>query len=475
SLAVERTWRSLGGDAPLQPEHRSNAYRFLDLLHKLEGGPDPLSLPLITHRLRKLYADPTTVDTPVELMTIHKAKGLEWDLVLIPSLERGSGVNMHGLLKWLELDSPTDEASFLLSPIQGKGEHASKLSRWLTAAESQRTASEAKRLLYVACTRAREELHLFATVELRPDGAIAAPKRGDSLLKAAWPACKDVLEQQVAPRRSSGEVVRFPEPADASRPEPLALAAAADVREIPGQEPRPAPPIRRLPSSFDPLARFHPEYGAGLAYTPAAALPQSAVFTRPDGSFGARAFGNVVHRFLHLLSVRLAGGQSLDQLKTELPTWQSRLGASLRNEGLAPATAATEARRALHALTATLEDAHGTWLLLPHAQAHSEVPLPAASPLISLRADRTFFAGPLPLLDSPPTHRWIVDYKTAELGGRSVEAFLSGQKAKYLPQMQAYADAAVFAGTDPAVLVLALYFPLLPALLYWPAKEGVVL
>ena len=266
---VERTWRSLGADAPLQPYERANARRFLNLLHELESGPDPLSLSLLNRRLRRLYAGPNTPDAPVELMTIHKAKGLEWDLVLIPSLHSGSGQSSHEFLKWLEFDRSGDggtSADFLLAPIQSKGDERSDLSGWLAGRQCQREAAEAKRLLYVACTRAREELHLFAAVTFGASGALATP-RPSSLLRAAWPVAMPLAERLRQPDEPGGSVLTFPtstqtEPAF----EPLALAAAAADPQTESQThlPAPTPAIRRLSLDRDPLSRFRPEAGPAL-------------------------------------------------------------------------------------------------------------------------------------------------------------------------------------------------------------------
>ncbi len=460
STHVERTWRSLGGDAPLTPDQHTNALRFLGLLAKLEAGHEPLSLNLLEQNLKRLYAQPLAGDASVDLMTIHKAKGLEWDLVLVPSLERGSGRNPHALLKWLELDTPDSEADFLLAPIQAKGEEASALSSWLTANEIDRAKSEAQRLFYVACTRAREELHLFGTVSRKGDGSLSKPT-DDSLLRAAWPVAEAILAQQLLPPQTgAGNLVAFPTPANP----PLSLAAAADEAHVSS-----TPILQRLPPDFDPQSRFLRENGPIFSYPAASDLVRSAVFTRPEGSFAARAFGNAVHRFLQLLATRLAVQQTRESLESELPTWLPRLIATLRNEGLAPNLAATEAQRALATLTGTLGHSEGAWLLSPHQNARTEAPI--GSSVSALRADRTFVAGPHAFDDTIRTHLWIVDYKTADPGGRSPAVFLADQKSKYQPQMQAYAQAAAASGTDPSHIVLALYFPLLPALLHWPAME----
>ena len=111
---------------------------------------------------------------PVELLSIHKAKGLEWDLVLVPALERGSGQSRSVLLNWQEFDNlpePCASPSVVLAPIEPKGTDKEKLSSWLTGIRTQREAAENKRVFYVAATRAREELHLFAAATLTSKGA----------------------------------------------------------------------------------------------------------------------------------------------------------------------------------------------------------------------------------------------------------------------------------------------------------------
>ena len=40
----------------------------------------------------------------VDLMTIHGAKGLEWDVVIVPGLEKKAASNKKRLLTWSEID-----------------------------------------------------------------------------------------------------------------------------------------------------------------------------------------------------------------------------------------------------------------------------------------------------------------------------------------------------------------------------------
>ena len=200
---IERTWRSLGGDAPLTPEERTNVMRFLGVLREVQSDLGYLDLNTLTARLDRLYAEPISGPCSVELLTIHKAKGLEWDVVLVPSLERKGGSSSGDLLNWLEIDSPSaDTAGVVLAPIASKGSDNDKLNRWLNAAREARENSERKRLFYVLSTRAREELHLFAACARKNDGTLATPQHG-SLLKAVWPAAAEAFAPLQAPPATS--------------------------------------------------------------------------------------------------------------------------------------------------------------------------------------------------------------------------------------------------------------------------------
>src|SRR5699024_10310288 len=61
------------------------------------------------------------------------------------------------------------------------------ISDYLGMRESIRHEHELRRLLYVATTRARSELHLVASVEVTADGVVKDPARS-SLLARLWPA-----------------------------------------------------------------------------------------------------------------------------------------------------------------------------------------------------------------------------------------------------------------------------------------------
>ena len=55
---VERTWRSLGGDAALTGEGRENVLRYLSVLREAEGEENGLDLHALEGRLKRLYAEP---------------------------------------------------------------------------------------------------------------------------------------------------------------------------------------------------------------------------------------------------------------------------------------------------------------------------------------------------------------------------------------------------------------------------------
>jgi ATP-dependent exoDNAse (exonuclease V) beta subunit len=494
---VERAWRSLGGDGGLNCEELINASHFFQLLNKLHiqledsSSPSLIDSTHIEEHLQKLYAEPSPIPagTPfVELLTIHKAKGLEWDVVLVPSLERGPGRSSPRLLTWSELE-PTESsgdtaAHLMLAPIAAKGENIDPLTRWLNGIHRAREAAERKRLFYVASTRARQELHLFAAPTVSSNGEIHP--RYDSLLEAAWPAAqphfaaKSDLSSRpnlgapfIAPlsHAMGGSNTRVSEPTD-----DLDLAASA----VPSHS-----NLQRLPLSFDPAARFVAARVHKLPYGDPDSVTASSqtLFSRPEGSFAARSFGNVVHAALEIFADRMASGDSPATLLEELPNWAPRIAALLRADGLAQATVNRLAREARAALENALRDPDGLWLLAPNSCAASEYALiawpedhspeeKASIRPVSIRIDRIFRAGPEPRAPGEDV-LWIIDYKTSAHGSSGLDDFLAAQRATYAPQLETYARILTqlpYPPDRPAPkeVRLALYYPTLPRLLWWP-------
>ncbi|MBB5065482.1 exodeoxyribonuclease V subunit beta [Granulicella mallensis] len=462
AVRIERTWRSLGGDVLLQPEQRTNVQHSFALLRELEQPGGWIDLRALKTRLEKLFAEAVSGEVAVELMTIHTAKGLEWDVVIVPALEKRGQTSRSDLLNWLELDGDdVTGPSIVLAPIYGKGSDPDELYKWLNHIRNAREEAERKRLYYVACTRAREELHLFATCERTSKGEVKPPI--GTLLYSCWPAAQKHFDAWLeAPPSNLEEQLKQSLGADESS-EGIVPAVTPGAPQVSGP-----PLIHRLPLTFNPLQRFAEAAEQRLPYLSASALRQTPNFERPEGSFAVRAFGNVVHRFLQVLATRLASGTTTDELLAELGSWEPRLLASLRGEGLAPALCQREASRALQALVQTLSDDIGRWILMPQPTAVSERAFTfAAAESPTLRVDRTFPGGTTPLSVGSEA-LWIVDFKTTEQGSRSAERFAEDERAKYSPQMESYAAVCRLLTDADRQIMLGLYYPLIPRLIHWP-------
>jgi len=459
---VERTWRSLGGDASLTAEEMANARRYLHLLDEIEGQATGMDLTLLKRRLKNLYAETVPIAGAVEIMTIHKAKGLEWDVVLVPGMEKRAPANRERLLNWSEIDSDNDEAAHIvLAPIAERGEGSKELNAWLKNLGRTRDAAERTRLLYVVCTRAREELHLFASPKLKASGEV--DREYGSLLATAWPVAEEHFADVSPTPRPTTQMFIMSLPFERGNK----LEGHVDVAAVAEDyDSRPAM-LKRLPLSFAPEKRF--SLARRLRY---GEIPEeTGLFDRPEGSFEARAFGNAVHAFAEMLTKRFAQGADTEALLRETARWTPRIAAILRGDGLTPAAVERNAARVKTALSNMLKDAEGLWILGPRSGASSELALTAyAEERNSVRLDRVFFAGAKPL-EAGEECFWIIDYKTATHGREGLDDFLDSERAKYGAQMEVYARM-MRDRIESGKLRVGLYYPMLSRLVWWIPTIG---
>jgi ATP-dependent helicase/nuclease subunit A len=157
---VEGAWLALGGPACVEDAtDLEDAEIFFDELERLEEAGELSDFSLLAESLGKLYALPDVEAGPeaVEIMTIHKAKGLEFDTVIVPGLDRAPRSGRKPLFAWRALAG----GRLLLAPIDETGGEKEPLYQYVRQLDREAEDIEAGRLFYVAATRAESRLHLL--------------------------------------------------------------------------------------------------------------------------------------------------------------------------------------------------------------------------------------------------------------------------------------------------------------------------
>jgi len=146
---VEALWLRLGGPSVcLDDVDRDAAERALARLAALEQSTGLWQRQSVTQAMESLYAGENSdpVAQRVQLMTLHKSKGLEFGTVILPALGRQGRGDDRRLLDWYE-STVDGRPSLLLAPIDAPGIHDSQRSaigRLLRRFKSR--ADEAERL-----------------------------------------------------------------------------------------------------------------------------------------------------------------------------------------------------------------------------------------------------------------------------------------------------------------------------------------
>lgn len=434
---LESVWLMLGGPRCLErSEALADVAAFFGLVDQLVAARS-LSPETLAVQVAELFAPPDSeAGDSLQMMTIHKSKGLEFETVILPGLHRTPKVNESSLLLWDEVADVDGHEHLLVAPIKAKGagREGATAYDFLKKLESERAAHETERLLYVAATRAIHSLHLFGVAE--PDDAAddgLKPPAASTLLKLLW---SGVAQPVFAAARQS-------------------LPAS----EAPGSTFDPAgfiPDLLRLPRPEMP-----PQLADDTAHVRQPALnPLDSDVADSTVSLEA-SVGTLIHRVLALIVDQGLPAWSAERVARLAPAYRRWLA----QQGHAGEEVENGVAQVLAGLQRTLQSATGRWLLGDHPESAAEQawsslaaagPGPARPVTVNHVIDRIFVAD---------GWRWIIDYKTVRLAENEGPDSLVRRAEGFRPQLERYA--ALFAGqTIP--LKLAIYFPLQDCLVEIP-------
>ncbi|NLD62205.1 UvrD-helicase domain-containing protein [Candidatus Sumerlaeota bacterium] len=165
TLLVEQTWLELGGPATVEDESDLEGVRqYLNILYKLEQDGHITSNERLVAAVEHLYAPPDqNADAQkVQVMTIHKSKGMEFDTVILPTLDKSAGGrDSTALLKWCWIGNQFVCAAGKVSQEKIEDAKESLYYKALVSLINKRKEeNESRRLLYVAATRAKNCLRM---------------------------------------------------------------------------------------------------------------------------------------------------------------------------------------------------------------------------------------------------------------------------------------------------------------------------
>ena len=420
---IQWLWQALGAQA-CHADAIADTKTYLDLIDELEQGGKVVTVNAINDALHDVYSSNTSAnqsESKVQLMTIHKSKGLQFDTVILPALDRGTRTNEKPLLVWHEELGTDYESRLLLAPIHAPGGNDQSFD-FVRQREQSRKAYETQRLLYVAITRAKSHLHLFASLKSNKDGDPGNPKSGSFLDLIYSHVSEDFLSLTTDNTEPEDEAIE-------ETKEPLYL--------------------KRVPLTWQPKTN-----GNNIQWQ--TDDNQTAERERIEFSWAgqaARLVGTLTHQYLHQMGEQGINEWDEQRIQTLLPA----IEASLTSSGLPQDVLEASTQKVIKALTNVMQSEKAQWILTNHTEAQSEYAISGVmnGKIVNRIIDRTF-------VDEDGT-RWIIDYKTSSHEGGNLEGFLDEEQSRYEAQMNEYAQMLGDLNEQPQSIRVGLYFPLMDA------------
>ena len=415
---LEGVWIALGGPACIPANTIDDVNVFFDKVDEILSKEGLKGLINIETKLENLFASPKTGDEiAIKIMTMHKAKGLEFDHVLLPGLGKQPRREEKRLLHWL-----THGDHLLLAPIHETGEKESAIYNYLNRLNNDRNYHEIKRLLYVATTRAKKYLYLFGHTNTDKDGNFK-PQSG-SLLSHLWPFISEKWQAETP--TSSNNVIPI-EPKEKT----IFLRRLSNIYSLP-----------------DPFKEIKTDFSSELVLDDEPDNLEKQPIYEWVG-YQSRSLGIILHRCFKEM-----GEMGLDQWKESYyDKIEDKIVLALQGEGLSYQEAITWAQKGKLSIKASLNDETAKWIFKKHKDNHSEYALSFHKNNVFTNKiiDRTFI--------DESNVRWIIDFKTGEHLGTDIENFLERECQRHRPQLEQYENMIRLRG-ETLPIRKALYFPL---------------
>ena len=398
---LESTWLQLGGSKCLvDAGDNRDVQAFFDLVEKSSrnGRLDMTALEL---GMQKLYAEPDIeADDSLQFLTIHKSKGLEFDTVILPALNRRPRNADNELVLWQEV-LVNNQMHLVAAPMTTGRKDADNnptVYDFLKELEAERNNNEIVRLLYVAATRSERYLHLIATMQKTAKDELKPVAK--SLLEMLWPAVETEFIQ--AKTLDSSQYAMN-----------LSTSLVAFV-----------PKLQRLPLAMlmNPIVEFK----AKNSLTAKVGSPTQELTNLADTLTNIdlqRHSGILAHKYMELIAstdLQKWTTERILQCRNAMQIWLVQQGHSTQDAQLG-------STQVVKALQTTLESPQGQWVLHPHTEAVSELSLFDVNvDGVNLHViDRTFVEEGI---------RWVVDYKLTHV----VDLDLTLEAEQHRSQLERY-------------------------------------
>jgi len=438
----------------------------IDTIELFEEGGEILDRDGLNNALDSLFAAPNpAADHQIQIMTIHKSKGLEFDRVILPRLDAPSvGIDSQ-LLKWTEVIDSTGLAHNLLAISKEAGKENDSVYQYINYLDKQKEKFENQRVLYVASTRAKSELYLLANIKSDPkakgDEIYKRPVSG-SFLEMLWDGVKDQVEvfydtQTAAQVETSSEI-------DRKRPAMLTESEFQQIKDLNTVEEELGYIFQSRQikvtnldkvASLDKLALEHSsqqlEQNNSIdRNTTSSKEPKKPPQSQVHYSESSAIIGKVIHRQLEWV----ANNQMLELEFNE--QWKALCRSQLVGTGISQQDPSLDnyVEQTQAAVNNTLTDKVGRFILYNHPESESEWTIQKSlgqGAYLTRIVDRTFVADGI---------RWIVDYKSAEpQADETLAQFIQREKLAYLAQINEYVTLIKVLDTRP--IKAGIYFPMI--------------